>query len=83
MGKKLPVLSAHQLIKLLSNFGFYPVHQRGSHIKVQGVRNGKFYHTTIPVHSGGLRLGTLNSILSDLALTRADLEYRPGRPKES
>lgn len=49
MGKKYPVLSAKEIIRILENMGFVEVRQRGSH--------KQFHHpdgrcTTVPVHKG-------------------------------
>ncbi len=59
-------LSGHELIRLLRRYGYEPTRQIGSHIRLQSSLRGHKHHVTIPDHNS-LRLGTLNSILSDVA----------------
>ena len=59
MGSKYPVLPPAKVIKILEQFGFEYVSQKGSHMKYS---NGK-YIVIIPNHSEVAR-GTLKSILS-------------------
>jgi predicted RNA binding protein YcfA (HicA-like mRNA interferase family) len=67
MSPKLPRnLSGQQLIKLLSNYGYNVTRQKGSHIRITRVSDTAEHHLTIPNHNP-LRLGTLNSIISDAA----------------
>jgi predicted RNA binding protein YcfA (HicA-like mRNA interferase family) len=59
-------ISAAELIKLLSKtYGYKSTRQTGSHIRLTTETNGQ-HHITIPNHSP-LKLGTLSSILSDVA----------------
>ena len=74
MGERLPVLSALRLIKLLAKAGFVPVAQRGSHIKLEGIRFGQRRFTTIPFHGiKNLPPGILKAVLSDLGVSRDEL----------
>jgi predicted RNA binding protein YcfA (HicA-like mRNA interferase family) len=70
-------LSGHDLIKLLRRYGYEVTRQVGSHIRLQSSLQGHPHQITIPAHSS-LRIGTLNSILSDvavyLAIERSKLE---------
>ncbi|KTB47711.1 putative periplasmic or secreted lipoprotein [Dehalogenimonas alkenigignens] len=50
----------------LSRFGYLIVRQTGSHLRLTSSRTGRDHHVTIPVHKP-LRLGTLNSILTEVA----------------
>lgn len=59
-------LSVQQLIKALKTLGYAPTRQTGSHIRLTTQKNGE-HHITIPNHDN-LRIGTLSSILSDIAL---------------
>ena len=59
MGSKYPVLPPSKIIKVLENFGFKYVSQKGSHIKYS---DGK-HIVIIPNHSEVAK-GTLKSILS-------------------
>ena len=55
---KLPLLSGHEIIKILQGFGFEFVRQRGSHAVL---RNGSIV-CVVPTHSE-VKTGTLRSIL--------------------
>lgn len=70
---KVPVLSARRLLKALSRAGFVVVSQRGSHIRLNGVRDGRVRVVIVPNHSE-IAPGTLLSILRQAGLTREDLE---------
>jgi predicted RNA binding protein YcfA (HicA-like mRNA interferase family) len=59
-------LDASDLIKILKKHGYVPTRQTGSHIRLTTERNGQ-HHITIPNHSP-LKVGTLNAILTDVAL---------------
>lgn len=68
---KLPVLSGHKLVSLLTKVGFEVVRQKGSHVSL---RKGAF-RTVVPLHDE-LAKGTLLGILKQCGLTRDDLENR-------
>jgi predicted RNA binding protein YcfA (HicA-like mRNA interferase family) len=59
-------LSGHELIKLLTRYGYRVTRQVGSHIRLQSTLRGHAHHVTVPDHHS-LRLGTLSAILSDVA----------------
>ena len=64
---KLPRnLSADRLVKRLANYGYSATRQTGSHIRLTTTQGGE-HHITVPAH-GFLRVGTLNAILSDVAV---------------
>jgi predicted RNA binding protein YcfA (HicA-like mRNA interferase family) len=67
---KLPVLSALDVIKILSKFGFYADHQTGSHVILRQDRE-PFKRITVPNHKEIAR-GTLASIIEDAGLTREE-----------
>jgi len=69
---KLPVLSGAQVIRLLSHLGFIKVGQKGSHVKLRGIRNGKKRIVIVPFHKE-LAPGTLASILRQADLTIEEL----------
>lgn len=76
---KLPRdLSAKDLIRALASLGYETTHQTGSHIRLTTQENGE-HHLTIPAHDP-IKVGTLNSILRDVAshfsLEREDLLNR-------
>jgi len=58
-------LSGIQLIKKLERLGYQVTRQTGSHIRLS-CNTPSQHHITIPNHNP-LRLGTLNSILGDIA----------------
>ena len=58
-------LNATILIKSLKSYGYSVTRQTGSHIRMTTDKNGQ-HHITIPNHSP-LKIGTLNSIIADIA----------------
>ncbi len=42
--------SAREIIKRLQKFGFTIVSQKGSHIKMRGIRDGKLQAAIVPNH---------------------------------
>jgi len=64
---KLPrEISGEELAKLLRKYGYKITRQRGSHIRLTTTTKGE-HHITIPDHKY-LKIGTLSSILSDIAI---------------
>jgi predicted RNA binding protein YcfA (HicA-like mRNA interferase family) len=59
-------LSGEQLAALLRRYGYEVTRQTGSHMRLTTTQEGE-HHVTIPRH-GSLRVGTLNAILSDVAV---------------
>jgi len=59
-------LSGRELIRLLRRYSYESKRQVGSHIRLESNRQGRPHFITIPDHDN-LRIGTLNSILSDVA----------------
>lgn len=60
-------LDADELIKLLKKkYGYEITRQVGSHIRLTTTLKGE-HHITIPRHNF-LKIGTINGILSDIAL---------------
>jgi predicted RNA binding protein YcfA (HicA-like mRNA interferase family) len=47
---KLPVLSGHELIKILKKIGFEPVRQKGSHIVLVNNSAGSKRAVVVPNH---------------------------------
>jgi len=63
---KLPRdLSGEELVKLLRRLGYQVTRQTGSHVRLTRVTEGE-HRITVPRHST-LKVGTLNSILKDVA----------------
>lgn len=63
---KLPRdISGRGLAELLSAFGYTITRQTGSHLRLTTKEMGE-HHITIPAHAT-LRIGTLNSVIHDIA----------------
>ena len=58
-------LSASEFLKKLKVLGYEKTRQNGSHIRITTIIQGE-HHLTIPNHNP-IKLGTLNSILGDIA----------------
>ena len=58
-------LSGDDLAKILKVFGYQITRQTGSHLRLTTLERGE-HHLTIP-RSNALRVGTLSSILGDVA----------------
>ena len=55
-----------ELASLLSKYGYGVTRQTGSHLRLTSSLKGTEHHVTIPRHKP-LKVGTLNSILKDVA----------------
>ena len=64
--KSLHNISAQELIKSLQVLGYTVTRQTGSHIRLTTNKNGE-HHITIPNHNP-IKIGTINSILTDVAI---------------
>ena len=72
MTKRLPRITARQIIKILENKGFVLVRQSGSH-KIY--KNSEGQRVTVPFHSGKiLHPKLLKSILKDAGISVEELE---------
>jgi predicted RNA binding protein YcfA (HicA-like mRNA interferase family) len=58
-------ISGQDLIKYLKPYGYIVTRQTGSHIRITTEQKGQ-HHITIPNHDP-LKIGTLSSIISDIA----------------
>ena len=59
-------MKSKELIRILKNDGWLEKEQKGSHLQlVHVIKKGK---VTVPVHSGDIKPGTLNSILKQAGL---------------
>jgi len=65
--------SAKEIIKTLHRAGFRVISQKGSHIKLRGIREGKIETVIVPNHKEVAR-GTFSSILSQANMTRQEFE---------
>jgi predicted RNA binding protein YcfA (HicA-like mRNA interferase family) len=70
---KLRVLSGQQVCRILEQFGYIAVRQRGSHIVMQ--KRNQDLTTTVPVpNHPEIRIGTLQSIIRQTGLPRSLFE---------
>jgi predicted RNA binding protein YcfA (HicA-like mRNA interferase family) len=59
-------LSAKDLIKILGKYGYEVTRQKGSHIRLTKSSGKDIHNITVPNHDP-IKLGTLSSIVSDVA----------------
>ena len=64
--------SGVKIVKALERAGFYKVSQKGSHLKLRGIRFGKLQTVVVPMHKEVAR-GTIQSILDQAAMTIEEL----------
>jgi len=60
--------SGAKIVKALARAGFYKVSQKGSYVKLRGVRFGKLQTVVVPMHKE-VAWGTFQSILNQAAMT--------------
>jgi len=60
-------IGGEDLARLLGNYGYAISRQTGSHMRLTSSFKGTQHHVTIPLHTT-LKIGTLNSILKDVAV---------------
>lgn len=65
--------SAREIIKILQKAGFEIISQKGSHIKLRGIQNGKLQTVIVPNHKEIAR-GTFSSILNQANMTKKEFE---------
>ncbi len=65
--------TAKQILRALHRLGFSEITQKGSHLKVRGIREGKLQTAIIPMHHD-IAVGTLSSILRQANVTKQELE---------
>ncbi len=65
---------ARQILTALQKAGFIIVSQKGSHIKLRGVKGGKLQTVIVPNHKEVAK-GTLSSILNQANLTKNEFEF--------
>jgi predicted RNA binding protein YcfA (HicA-like mRNA interferase family) len=59
-------VSGDELARLLAQYGYVITRQTGSHMRLTSSSKGSEHHITIPRHTP-LKIGTMNSILKDVA----------------
>jgi predicted RNA binding protein YcfA (HicA-like mRNA interferase family) len=70
---KLPVLSGHEVRRVLEGHGFQMVRQRGSHMVMQRADEGDTTTVPVPDHDE-LRTGTLRSFIRQSGLAVEDFQ---------
>lgn len=65
--------SAKEVLKAMRTFGFAKVSQKGSHIKLRGIRDGKLQTVIVPNHKQ-IAVGTFSSILNQAAISKSEFE---------
>ena len=65
--------SGQKIIKTLQRAGFWQVSQKGSHIKLKGIRPGKLQTVIVPNHKE-VAQGTFRSILAQASMTLGEFE---------
>jgi len=65
--------SGAKIIKALQRAGFYQVSQKGSHVKLRGIRFGKLQTVIVPMHKE-VAWGTIQSILDQAEMTLEELK---------
>lgn len=68
---KLPRMSGRELIRLLEQFGFIQIRQKGSHIVLRKTTNGNTLGTVVPDHKE-LADGTIRGILKQAQISVDD-----------
>ena len=74
---KLRRLSGDDLIRILSRFGFHPISQRGSHVKVRRTLPGGTHQTLTVVLHDELDKGTTRAIYRQALRFIAELDLQP------
>ena len=65
--------SGAKIIKALQRVGFYQVSQKGSHVKLRGIRFGKIQTVIVPMHKE-IAWGTFQSILNQIEMTMEEFK---------
>lgn len=67
------IYSAKTVLKTLSKLGFITVSQKGSHLKLKGLRHGKILTVIVPNYKT-IAKGTFSSILKQAEITNFEFE---------
>jgi len=65
--------SAKDVLKALKKLGFVKISQKGSHIKLRGLIDGKLQTVIVPNHKQ-IAIGTFSSILKQADITKVEFE---------
>ena len=72
MSRRRPVVSGSRLIRALRQAGFVVLRQKGSHVSLEKIADGRHWRTIVPLHRE-IRPGTLSDILQQSGLSAEDL----------
>ena len=70
---RLKVFSGRELVRLLEQQGFSKARQRGSHVAMQKLVEGRTVTVPVPLHDE-IKIGTLQSIIRQSGLARSVFE---------
>ncbi|MDO8340537.1 MAG: type II toxin-antitoxin system HicA family toxin [Candidatus Woesebacteria bacterium] len=65
--------SSRETIKAFKRAGFIKISQRGSHLKMKGLWNGKFQTIIIPIHKQ-IAFGTFQSVLNQANMSKLEFD---------
>jgi len=65
--------SGKEIVKRLNRLGFVVISQKGSHLKMRGLQNGKLRTAIIPMHKQ-IASGTLGSVLFQAGISKEVLD---------
>jgi len=65
--------SCRDILKVFKKAGFNIVSQKGSHIKLRGIQEGKLQTVIVPNHKE-IAAGTFSSILKQAAMSKKEFE---------
>jgi predicted RNA binding protein YcfA (HicA-like mRNA interferase family) len=64
---------SREILHALGKAGFVEVSQKGSHIKLRGIRDGRLHTVIVPNHKQ-IAFGTFTSILSQASMMKKEFE---------
>lgn len=67
------IYSARIVLKALKKAGFVKISQKGSHIKLKGIREGRILTVIVPNHKT-IAKGTFQSVLEQAEMTSSEFE---------
>jgi predicted RNA binding protein YcfA (HicA-like mRNA interferase family) len=65
--------SSRDTVKAFQRAGFGKITQKGSHLKMRGIWNGKLQTVVIPMHKS-IAHGTFQSILAQSGMSKSEFE---------
>lgn len=65
--------SSRDTVKAFKRAGFEDIAQKGSHLKMRGLWNGRFQTVIIPMHKE-IAFGTFQSILNQSGMSKLEFE---------